>query len=43
MESHIKTGDVIIAEQQPDRDNDDVAVVLINGLDTTVRRIKRAL
>ena len=41
MEPRIKTGDVVIVKQQPDCDNGDVAVVLVNGLDATVKRIKK--
>lgn len=42
MEPRIKTGDVVIVKQQPDCDNGDVAVVLVNGLDATVKRIKKS-
>ena len=42
MEPRIKTGDVVIVKQQSDCDNGDVAVVLVNGLDATVKRIKKS-
>lgn len=41
MEPRIKTGDVVIVRQQPDCDSGDIAVVLVNGSDATVKRIKK--
>ena len=41
MEPRIKTGDVVIVKQQPDCDSGDIAVVLVNGSDATVKRIKK--
>lgn len=42
MEPKISDGDVVIVRRQPDVDSGDIAVVLVNGDDATVKRIKRA-
>lgn len=41
MEPKISNGDVVIVRQQPDCDNGDIAVVLVNGDEATVKRIKK--
>lgn len=41
MESRIKDGDVVIVRKQDDCDSGDVAVVLVNGDEATVKRIKK--
>lgn len=41
MEPKISDGDVVIVRKQPDVDSGEVAVVLINGCDATVKRIKK--
>ena len=41
MQPRILDGDVIIVRQQEDVDNGDVAVVLVNGNDATVKKIKK--
>ena len=41
MEPKISNGDVVIVKQQPDCDNGDIAVVLVNGDEATVKRIKK--
>lgn len=41
MEPRIREGDVVIVRQQEDADNGDTAVVLVNGEDATVKRIKK--
>lgn len=41
MEPKISTGDVVIVRQQSDCDSGDIAVVLVNGSDATVKRIKK--
>jgi repressor LexA len=41
MEPKISDGDVVIVRQQPDCDSGDIAVVLVNGSDATVKRIKK--
>ena len=42
MEPKISNGDVVIVKQQPDCDNGDIAVVLVNGDEATVKRIKKS-
>lgn len=42
MEPKISNGDVVIVRQQPDCDNGDIAVVLVNGDEATVKRIKKS-
>lgn len=41
MEPRIREGDVVIVRQQEDADNGDTVVVLVNGEDATVKRIKK--
>lgn len=41
MEPHIKSGDVVIIKRQNDCDSGDVAVVMVNGDEATVKRIKK--
>ena len=42
MEPKISDGDVVIVRRQPDMDSGDIAVVLVNGDDATVKRIKKS-
>ena len=42
MEPKISDGDVVIVRRQPDVDRGDIAVVLVNGDDATVKRIKKS-
>ena len=41
MEPRIKDGDVVIVSQQSDVDTGDVAIVLVNGDEATVKEIKK--
>lgn len=41
MEPRIYSGDVVIVRQQPDVDNGDIAIVLINGEEATCKKIKK--
>ena len=41
MEPKISDGDVVIVRQQSDCDSGDIAVVLVNGDEATVKRIKK--
>lgn len=41
MEPKISDGDVVIVKQQPDATTGDIAVVLINNEDATIKRIKK--
>ena len=41
MEPKILEGDVVIVRQQDDVDNGDIAIVLVNGDEATVKRIKK--
>ena len=41
MEPRIAHGDVVIVRQQSDAESGDIAVVLVNGCDATVKRIKK--
>lgn len=41
MEPRIKNGDVVIVRQQSDVDTGDVAIVLVNGDEATVKEIKK--
>ena len=41
MEPRIKDGDVVIVKQQEDVDTGDVAIVLVNGDEATVKEIKK--
>lgn len=42
MEPKISDGDTVIVRRQPDVDSGDIAVVLVNGDDATVKRIKKS-
>ena len=42
MEPKISDGDVVIVRRQPDVDSGDIAIVLVNGNDATVKRIKKS-
>lgn len=42
MEPKISDGDVVIVRRQPDVDSGDIAVVLVNGDDATVKRVKKS-
>lgn len=41
MEPRIKNGDVVIVRQQSDVDTGDVAIVLVNGDEATVKEVKK--
>lgn len=41
MEPRIKNGDVVIVRQQEDVDTGDVAIVLVNGDEATVKEVKK--
>ena len=41
MEPKISDGDIVIVRRQPDVDSGDIAVVLVNGDDATVKRVKK--
>lgn len=41
MEPRICEGDVVIVRQQPDIDSGDIAVVLVNGCDATIKRVQK--
>ncbi|MDL2224943.1 helix-turn-helix domain-containing protein [Eubacteriales bacterium OttesenSCG-928-M02] len=41
MEPRIMDGDVVIVRQQPDVENGEIAVVLVNGEDATVKKIQK--
>lgn len=42
MEPKISDGDIVIVRKQPDVDSGEIAVVLVNGDDATVKRIKKS-
>ena len=42
MEPKISDGDIVIVRRQPDVDSGDIAVVLVNGDDATVKRIQKS-
>lgn len=42
MEPKISDGDIVIVRRQPDVDSGDIAVVLVNGDDATVKRVKKS-
>lgn len=42
MEPKISDGDVVIVRRQPDVESGEIAVVLVNGYDATVKRIKKS-
>lgn len=41
MEPKFSDGDVVIVRKQPDVDNGEIAIVLINGEDSTMKKIKK--
>lgn len=41
MEPKISDGDIVIVRRQPDVDSGDIAVVLVNGDDATVKKVKK--
>lgn len=42
MEPRITDGDVVIVRQQDDCDTGDTAIVIVNGEEATVKRIKKS-
>lgn len=42
MEPRMMEGDVVIVRRQDDVDSGDVAIVLVNGDEATVKRVKKA-
>lgn len=42
MEPKISDGDIVIVRRQPDVDSGDIAVVLVNGDDATVKKVKKS-
>lgn len=42
MEPKISDGDIVIVRKQPDVESGEIAVVLVNGDDATVKRIKKS-
>lgn len=42
MEPKISNGDIVIVRKQPDVESGEVAVVLVNGNDATVKRVKKS-
>lgn len=42
MESKISDGDIVIVRRQPDVESGDIAVVLVNGDDATVKKVKKS-
>ncbi len=41
MEPRMREGDVVIVRKQEDADNGDIAIVLVNGNEATVKKIKK--
>ena len=41
MEPRIKEGDVVIVRKQDDADTGDTAIVMVNGNEATIKRIKK--
>ena len=41
MEPRILEGDIVIVRQQEDVDSGDIAIVLVNGDEATVKRVKK--
>lgn len=41
MEPKFSNGDVVIVRKQPDVDTGDIAIVLVNGSDATIKKIKK--
>ena len=42
MEPTFTAGDIIVVKQQPDVESNEIAVVLVNGDEGTVKRIKKS-
>lgn len=42
MEPKISDGDIVIVRKQPDVESGEIAVVLVNGDDATVKRVKKS-
>lgn len=42
MEPRISDGDIVIVRRQPDVESGDIAVVLVNGDDATVKKVKKS-
>lgn len=42
MEPKISSGDIVIVRKQPDVESGEVAVVLVNGDDATIKRVKKS-
>lgn len=42
MEPKISDGDIVIVRRQPDVESGDIAVVLVNGDDATVKKVKKS-
>ena len=42
MEPKISSGDIVIVRKQPDVESGEVAVVLVNGDDATVKKVKKS-
>lgn len=42
MEPKISNGDIVIVRKQPDVESGEIAVVLVNGDDATVKRVKKS-
>lgn len=41
MEPRIKEGDVVIVRKQPDVESGDIAIVLVNGDDATIKKVQK--
>lgn len=41
MEPRILNGDIVIVRRQDNVDNDDIAIVLVNGNEATAKRVKK--
>lgn len=41
MEPEFKEGDIVIVREQPDIESGDIAVVLINGDEATLKKVKK--
>lgn len=42
MEPRFVAGDVVVVRRQPDIETGDIAVIMVNGQDATVKRVKKA-
>lgn len=42
MEPRIKDGDIVIVRQQPEVENGEIAIVLVNGNDATIKKIGKS-